>query len=117
MDDMEDYLAQLTIDSGEGDAIPVDHAIGEQSPIVPSEGIKRPRVQPHLSGVSTAADSLDSSDHSSAGLAQQLARIDVVLKRWCRDKKLKSKQYSDSLKAKLSELVDVDPDDDKLAEC
>ncbi|KAK8704916.1 hypothetical protein V6N13_048528 [Hibiscus sabdariffa] len=141
MDDMEDYLAQLTIDSGEGDAIPVDHAIGEQSPIVPSEGIKRPRVQPHLSGVSTAADSLDSFDHSSAGLAQQtleedcgklieefwaaendtvpqkLARIDVVLKRWCRDKKLKSKQYSDSLKAKLSELVDVDPDDDKLAEC
>ncbi|KAK8572961.1 hypothetical protein V6N12_029001 [Hibiscus sabdariffa] len=49
-------------------------AIGEQSPIVPSEGIKRPRVQPHLSGVSTAADSLDSSDHSSAGLAQQVSR-------------------------------------------
>ncbi|KAK8601609.1 hypothetical protein V6N13_058706 [Hibiscus sabdariffa] len=45
-------------------------AVGEQSPIVPSEGIKRPRVQPHLSGVSTAVDSLDSSDHPSAGLAQ-----------------------------------------------
>ncbi|KAK8989362.1 hypothetical protein V6N11_063793 [Hibiscus sabdariffa] len=49
-------------------------AVGEQNPIVPSEGIKRPRVQPHLSDVSIAADSLVSSDHPSAGLAQQASR-------------------------------------------
>ncbi|KAK8525898.1 hypothetical protein V6N12_020385 [Hibiscus sabdariffa] len=48
--------------------------VGEQSPIVPSEGIKHPRVQPHISDVSTAADSLLSSDHPLAGLAQQASR-------------------------------------------
>ncbi|KAK8599974.1 hypothetical protein V6N13_060224 [Hibiscus sabdariffa] len=45
--------------------------VGEHNPIVPNEGIKRSRVHSHLSGVSNVADSRDSSDHTSTGLAQK----------------------------------------------
>ncbi|KAK8537816.1 hypothetical protein V6N13_096381 [Hibiscus sabdariffa] len=48
--------------------------VGEHNPIVPTEGIKRPRVHFHLSGVSNAVDSMDSSDHTSTDLAQQAGR-------------------------------------------
>ncbi|KAK8660061.1 hypothetical protein V6N13_050997 [Hibiscus sabdariffa] len=53
---------------------------------------------------------------NSGHLFSKLSKVSSELRKWSKNHKDKSKKYSDSLKAKLEELADEDPDDEKLAE-
>ncbi|KAK8998041.1 hypothetical protein V6N11_012573 [Hibiscus sabdariffa] len=52
----------------------------------------------------------------SGHLISKLSKVGMELRKWSKYHKAKSKKYYESLKARLEELVDDDPDDEKLAE-
>ncbi|KAK8650326.1 hypothetical protein V6N13_139971 [Hibiscus sabdariffa] len=64
--------------------------------------------------VQTLVEKVWTSD--SGHLISKLSKVGMELRKWSKYHKAKSKKYYESLKARLEELVDDDPDDEKLAE-